>query len=310
MHGPLNEIGLIEVLQLLERGKRTGILRVIGPDPTAPRTLHVSSGLVVALDPDAGDPSLATALANRHLATLEPDPSGSGPESLPLAMREGLRVRLATQALAAMLHWIRGRFDFEEHAVPAGPLALSTEAIVLDVVAGESRRVDLAQGMMDFHVIPEFAAPEHIGEGLAPELGVLDWRVLDAVDGTRDVAAIAASLGEPLEDVAERVRALEGAAILVLQAAPARVAVDARAAIEAGRYDEAATLLRGRVAAVPGDGEAWRALGLAEIGAGRFDRAIEAWETWGAADPGRAGDAASLMGAARTMLEALHDVRD
>src|ERR1043165_6914972 len=103
MHGPLNEIGLVEVLQLLERGRRSGILRVVGPDPTAPRTLHVCEGSVVALEPDAGDDALAGALAARHLVTLDPGSPECGPDMLTLAVREGVRAQLASQSLAGMM---------------------------------------------------------------------------------------------------------------------------------------------------------------------------------------------------------------
>ncbi|HEX3928298.1 MAG TPA: DUF4388 domain-containing protein [Gemmatimonadales bacterium] len=304
MHGPLSEIGLVEVLQLLERGRRTGELRIVGPDPTAPRTLVVHEGRITALAPDASDAALDGALVLRHLAA-----PGDGEDAVPLVTREVLRGRLAARAIAAMLHWGRGRFDFEAGPVAAGPLALSIDTVVLDVVAAESRRVDLAAALRDFHAVPDFVVDDS-GAGPVPPLLPLDWRILDAVDGVRSVAAIAGAVGEALEDVAERVQVLEAATILVLRAAAADVALDARAAIEAGRYEEAAGLLRDRVTSVPADGESWRALGLAEVGAGRFDRAIEAWRAWGAADPRRSADAESLVHAARTMLEALLDTRD
>ena len=310
MHGPLNEIGLVEVLQLLERGRRSGVLRVVGPDPAALRTLLLREGRVVALEPDAGDAALDTALLARHLAIADATAPELGAAALPTALREALRGELAVRALDAMLHWSRGRFDFAEERVAQGPLDLATESLVLQVVDAESRRAELAAELDDFLAIPIFAAPAVIETGPPAALAPLDWRVLDAIDGRRNVAALAASLGEPIEDVAERVRALVAAAILVLQAAPRNVALEARAAIEAGQYEQAVALLTGRVTASPGDGEAWHALGLAQVGAGRFDRAIEAWEAWGAASPSCAKEAAALQHAARTMLEALHETRE
>ena len=46
------------------------------------------------------------------------------------------------------------------------------------------------------------------------------------------------------------------------------------------------------------------------MGAGRFEQAIDAWQSWRDNDPERGGDAAALMQAARTMVEALRDARD
>lgn len=180
----------------------------------------------------------------------------------------------------------------------------------MQVVAAESRRADLAAEFDDFQAIPAFAPADEMAAMHPLTLGTLDWRILDAVDGGRSVAAIAAALDEAPEDVAARVRALRGAAILVLQEAPTDVSRSARAAIEAGQYDRAVTLLRGRLATTPGDADAWHALGLAEVGAGRFERAIDAWDAWAAAAPARATEALALRQAARTMLEALQESRD
>ncbi len=310
MHGPLHEIGLVEVLQLLERGRRSGVLRVVGPGPAALRTLFLQEGRVVALEPDATDAALDAALEARQLAVADPSLPELGAASLPAAVREELRGQLAVRALDAMLHWSRGRFDFVEEGVAPGPLNLATESLVMQVVAAESRRVELAAELDGFLAIPVFASPEAIGSGPPMPLSPLDWRVLDAIDGGRNIAALAATLGEPIEDVAERVRALVAATILVLQGARRNVALEARAAIEAGQYEQAVALLTGHVAAAPGDGEGWHALGLAHVGAGRFDRAIEAWEAWGASSPSRAKEAEALQHAARTMLEALNETRD
>lgn len=307
MHGPLREISLVEVLQLLQRGQRSGTLRVTGPDPTAPRTLWLREGVVVALEPEASDAAVDAGLIARALASSEPD---DGPATVPAPLHDALRSRLASAALGTMLHWSRGRFDFTEGPVPPGPLNVSPDALVLEVVESEMRRVDLALELDEFRAIPAFASIELMAQGTLPTLDPLDWRILDAVDGVRNVAALAAALDEPLDAVAERVRSMQAATILQLVSAPADVSLEARAAIEAGRYDEAAALLRARVTSVPGDGEAWRTLGLAEVGAGRFDRAIGAWEAWRAADPLRAEEAASLTRAAQTMVEALRDGRD
>jgi hypothetical protein len=304
VHGPLSEIGLADVLQLLERGRRSGVLRVVGPDPRTPRTLTLADGRITALEPDASDAAVAAGLSTRSLATLDPSAPDDGPGAIPREVRDGLRRRLATRALSAMLQWVRGRFDFEEHPVDPGPLSLSPDMLVFDVVEAESRREDLAGATADFHAVPDFAAGDAFEHGGPVELGILDWRILDAINGVRDVSTIAERLGEPLEDVAERIRELTGSAILVLRRP---LAEEARDAVTAGEYDEAVRLLRARVATVPDDGDAWRALGLAEVGAGRFDRAVEAWTAWQGAAPSHLEEAGVLIAAARTMLDALRE---
>jgi hypothetical protein len=304
MHGPLHEISLIEVLQLLGRSHRSGVLRVVGPDPDAPRTLHLHRGFVAALEPDAGDDALARALRHRHLLAAD-DPI----TAVPLADREQLREQLARRSIEAMMHWPRGRFDFTEGPTATGPLAWSADLLVLALVDDESRRVELAGLLHDWHAIVTLAAPEEIADGPPTALEGLDWRILDAVDGTRSVAAIAAMLDESLETLGARIRALEAAAILRTHA-PAETSGTPRELPESSAYETAATHLRQRVQHAPRDAEGWRTLGLAEVGAGRFEQAITAWRAWQDAAPERRAEADALIEAARTMMEALHSTRD
>jgi tetratricopeptide (TPR) repeat protein len=308
VHGPLSEIGLIELLQLLERGGRSGVLRISGAEATPPCELHIARGEIVAIEPSAGDHATRQALAARHLITAAEASDDPGVLDRPVAAR--MRQQLAAQALADMVHWRQGRFDFTTGAVPTGPLALRPDALVFDLVAVESRRLELAPAMSEFRAIPCFAEPAMLGTGALPPLAPRDWRLLDLVDGTRDVAALAAALDEPLEEVAGSVQLLMASLILELRQPMPDAGEVARAAIEAGQYEEAAALLRSRLAEHPADVDAWRALGLAEVAAGRFERAIEAWQSWSNNDPARGNDAAALMQAARTMVEALRDARD
>lgn len=305
MHGPLNEISLIEVLQLLERGRRSGVLRVVGPDPDEPRTVQIHRGLVSAVEPDANDDAINRALVRRHLA-----PPDEADGALSPAERQRLRERVARTALEGMMHWNRGRFDFTEADTSAGPLAWSADALVMALVDDESRRVELGEELHEWHAIPAFLTPETVAAGAPVTLAALDWRILDAVDGLRDVAAISAALDEPLEDVGARIRELVAGAILQLLPPATDGTAEARQAIDAGRYDEATARLRVRLTAAPQDAEAWRTLGLAEVGAGRFEGAVEAWMSWRRVAPERASEADALIVAARTMMEALLDHRE
>lgn len=305
MHGPLHEISLIEVLQLLERGRRSGVVRVVGADVGAPRTLRIHRGLIAAVEPDADDAAVHRALRRRHLVSEDDPESIIAP-----AEREELRERLARNAVETMMRWNRGRFDFADGDTIAGPLAWSADALVMALIGDESRRVELAGELHDWHAVPAMAAPEVIAAGPPLSLTALDWRILDAIDGGRDIAAIAAMVDEPLETVGTHVRELARAAILLIHSPPENATLEARQALEAGEYDRAAGRLRGRLDRAPHDAEAWRALGLAEVGAGRFDAAIEAWAAWRQAAPERVHEADALIQAAQTMMEALLDHRE
>jgi tetratricopeptide (TPR) repeat protein len=308
VHGPLSEIGLIELLQLLERGGRSGVLRISGPDAAPHCELHIARGEIVALEPIAGDHATRQGLAARHLITAADAVDDPGLLALPIANR--MRQQLASQALADMVHWREGRFDFATGTVPTGPLALRPDALVFDLVAVESRRLDLGPALAEFRAIPFFSEPGALGAGQLPTLAPRDWLLLDQVDGSRDIATLAAALDEPIEEVAASVQLFMASLILELRQPVPDAGEMAHAAIEAGQYEAAAALLRSRLADHPDDVEAWRALGLAEVAAGRFELAIEAWQSWSINDPARGNDAAALMQAARTMVEALRDARD
>lgn len=305
MHGPLHEISLIEVLQLLERGRRSGVVRVVGPDDCAPRTLTLHRGLITAVEPDANDAAVHRALRRKFLIGAD-DPASE----VPVSVREELRQRLARKAVEMMMRWNRGRFDFAEGDTEPGPLSWSADALVMALIGDESLRVELASQLSDWRAVPRFTAPDVIAAGAPLQLVALDWRILDSVDGVRDIAAIAAALDEPLEAVGVHVSELAGAAILQLDSPPENATLEAHLALEAGEYDAAAGRLRGRLERAPHDAEAWRALGLAEVGAGRFEAAIEAWTVWRGTAPERAAEADSLIQAARTMMEALLEHRE
>jgi hypothetical protein len=209
-----------------------------------------------------------------------------------------------------MMHWQRGRFDFTESDTVGGSLSWSADALVMALVDDESRRVELGALLHEWHAIPTFAATTAIAQGSTIGLSTLDWRILDAVDGLRDVAAISAALDEPLEDVGGRIRELEAGGILHVMPPVIDGTMEARQAIDAGRYDDASERLRARVQSAPRDAEAWRSLGLAEVGAGRFEAAVEAWSAWRGVAPERAAEADALILAARTMMEALLDHRE
>lgn len=305
MHGPLDEIGLVEVLQLLARGERNGVLQVTGGDVLDVHEIHLAKGVIVGIHPDADDERTHAALVRQCLIAAD-DPRDDETMTSPLA--RAMRLRLAVQALAAMVRWRSGRFDFVT-ATATGPLALAPDRVLFDLVDLESRRVELAEVTDEFRAVPVYLPAESVERGEPVQLSAMEWRLLQLVDGRRDLRTLAAFLDASVEDVASSVLRLQGAAILEVHR-PSVPAWSAEAALASGHYVDAAERLRVRLAETPDDAAAWRALGLAEIGAGRFADAIDAWQHWQDRDPDHAGDAVTLVQAARTMVEALREPRD
>ncbi len=302
MHGPLNEIGLVEVLQLLERGKRSGRLMVIGGQHDEHRTITIGGGRIVDLMP------LTEADLLLHLAIRALVPAGTvraAPELLETARQE-----LATSMLIEMLTWSTGRFDFTAGKVDCGPLDVAPAALMMQLVAGESARTEMAEAVAGYAAVPRFASPREIAGGAPLVLDNLDWRIIDRVDGRRDIAGLAQDIREPAETVARAALRLAAAAIIHLDTPTGDPIALARAALDQGEVAAAIGILAERVAAAPQDGEAWRWLGFAEVRMGRIDRASAAWQAWVNTSPVHHFEAAPLLAAAETMMAALRGAVD
>ncbi len=302
MHGPLHEIGLVEVLQLLERGRRSGRLVVVGGRHDEHRTVAIDRGRIVDLRP------LTEADLLLHLAIRALVPAGTvraSPELMAMA-----RCEVATAVLLDMLTWSVGRFDFTAGEVEAGPLDITPSGLMMQLVAGESARTETAEAVGSFAAVPRFASVAEIAGGTPLMLDNLDWRILDRIDGRRDIAALARELMEPVESVARRSLRLAAAAIIHLDMPAGDSVARARAVLDQGDAVAAIGILAERVAAAPEDGEAWRWLGFAELRMGRIDRASAAWRAWVNASPVHHFEAAPLLAAAETMMEALRGAGD
>lgn len=302
MHGPLSEIGLAEVMQLLERGGRTGLLVVTGPEPDDRREIAIRRGAVV----DVGPITRADLLLHLARRSLVPPGSVAAPDEL----LEAARHELASRSLLDMLAWNRGRFDFSAREDVAGSLRMQPASMVMQLVAAESARSEMAAATDEFSAVPQFRDSGSIADGGFVDLDGIDWRLLDRIDGARDLRTIAGEIDEPLELVAERAMRLAGDAIIQLASPVGDLLADARAALECGDAAAAAALLAERVAAAPDDAAAWRLLGFAEVRMGRMDRAAAAWTAWVRAAPGNRQEAAPLLAAAETMMNALRGAGD
>src|SRR5690606_1981958 len=102
------------------------------------------------------------------------------------------------------------------------------------LVAGESARTEVTDAVGGFAAVPRFASPSEIAAGAPLVLDNLDWRILDRIDGWRDIASLAQELREPVESVARRALRLAAAAIIHLDMPAGDPVVMARAALDQG----------------------------------------------------------------------------
>lgn len=173
LEGSLREIALPDVLQLLELGRRTGVLRV---DDEA---RGLSGDVALA------DGAVTGARWGARAATREGD----------------------VQAVVCALLEVRvGRFSFvpalepEEGAPMRAPVRrVRVEAILVEA----ARRADEWSRLAD--VVPHAAAVPSLtdaGSGTV-SLDARQWALLAEVDGARDVVALSAALGRDPLDLAQ-----------------------------------------------------------------------------------------------------------
>jgi hypothetical protein len=195
--GALDTLALADVLQLLDLGRRTGVLAVDAGDGARRGLVRMRGGLVAAAR---------------------------------FRRADGHEVRDPVDAVAAMLALTAGRFTFAADP-PAPPAATPAGALRVETVLMEaSRRLDLAPvpdpafGADPHDRVPTLADDHALDEASAPPLVLLaaDWALLAEVDGRRTVSQVAAAAGQATDRAADALDALARAGIVHLAEPRAR----------------------------------------------------------------------------------------
>jgi hypothetical protein len=170
--------------------------------------------------------------------------------------------------------------------------------------------------------------PDQNGGATPHDLIPFEWVVLAAVDGQRDLRALAEVLGRSEFEVARTVYGLTTAGVVALDD-PARpgqepepgrdlapLLVPAREALAQGQYDIAAGALEELLRHDPLMPEARRLLGVCQAALGQFSLALETWHAWsrlGPRTPGEEAEAQSverMRRAVETMVQELERHRE
>jgi uncharacterized protein DUF4388/tetratricopeptide repeat protein len=312
IEGPLRELGIHDVFQLLDLSRKTGMLRVTSELRDDEGIVLFEAGRVVQASVRSNPMSLEEMLLRSGRVT-ETDleraramRSGNGRgrglgEHLvqcgALSRKELERqMRLQIESVVfELMSWREGFFSFEERApdeLPEAPeIHVSTESLLME----GARRIDewsrIADKIPSLTVVPTLAP---VDDARPTQIDLLpdEWEVLTMIDGKRDLRAIATVLGRAEFDIAKVVYGLVTTGVVEVRSAPERRSSGGQRA--AGEWTE--RLDRARRALEGGDaGEA-----LAAAAAVR------------AADPTRT-DARLLVAEALTQLrrygEALDELR-
>jgi hypothetical protein len=181
IEGPIQELGLPDVFQLLDLSRKTGLLRITSRTLGDEGTIYFEGGRVV------------------H-ATLRSKPPGSDAgleRATPRELQRKARAHIEN-VVFDLMSWTEGFFHFEEGELPdlavVAPVSVATESLLME----SARRIDEWSRIVD--KVPHLTRIPRLSdlpEDHETQLDLLphEWEVLSLVDGRRDLLEIAEELG-------------------------------------------------------------------------------------------------------------------
>jgi len=287
IEGPLRELGIHDVFQLLDLSRKTGVLRVASELRDDEGVVYFDSGKVVHAHVRSkavpleltllqsgkiSKDDLESARASRTNGRADADLVDLLVEGGAVTSKEIERqLRMQIEGVVfELMSWREGFFSFEERAATElvhtreARIRVSTESLLME----GARRIDewsrIADKVPSLAVVPVLAPVRDDGEASQLDLLPPEWEVLSMIDGSRDLRAIAGSLGRPEFDIARVVYGLVTTGVVEVRT-PDRatpIAEDhgtesaleqARAALARGAVDEALTATRGVLTKEPGN---------------------------------------------------------
>jgi hypothetical protein len=346
LEGPLKEFHIQDVFQLLDLGRKSGVLRVTSELRQVSGTVSFDQGGVVAASLGKDSQLLGTRMV--RLGKINEDDlakaraqqeSGDSRRLGDILVADGAisRRELDRQlkgqiedTIFQLLGWTEGYFRFEDGApsevIVQSPVRIPTEALLMEAARRHDEWSKIAAKVPHLRVVPRLPPPDSLSTGRL-DLLPFEWEVLAAVDGERDLHALAGVLGRSDFDVARTVYALSAAGVIVVDnPAGSRggpngrelttTLVPAREALARGEYEIAAKSLQDVLRSDPLLPEARRLFGVCQAAMGRFRGAAETWTSWarlGTLTPSEEAlipAVQRLQQAAETLAEELESYRD
>jgi cytochrome c-type biogenesis protein CcmH/NrfG len=307
IEGPLRELGIHDVFQLLDLSRKTGVLRVASELRDDEGVVYFDSGRVVHAHVRSKALPMELTLLQAGKITQDDLESAkarrtNGRASTPLVdllVEQGVvthreierQMRLQIESVVfELMSWREGFFSFEERS--AADLAslgetrirISTESLLME----GARRIDewsrIADKVPSLAVVPVLAPVREDGQASQLDLLPPEWEVLSMIDGVRDLRAIAGVLGRGEFDVARVVYGLVTTGVVEIRAPDRGAAQEngqvttplveqAGSALARGATEEALTAAR---TALTSDASNTRARLLAARALGALNRRTEA----------------------------------
>lgn len=306
IEGPLRELGIHDVFQLLDLSRKTGALRVTSDLRDDEGYVLFDGGRVLHASVRSNPTSIERILRQAGKVT---DQDVAAAQAVATQAGDGLGDRLVAAGVISqremerhlrqaietvvfeLMSWREGFFSFEEKAVCEVPLdariRISTESLLME----GARRIDewsrIADKVTSLSVVPSLAPPDAERDSVV-DLLPHEWEVLMTIDGEQDLRAIAASLGRSEFEVAKIAYGLVTTGVVELRtpdrSTPMSVTVirgaetaleRGRASLAAGRFEESLSAARSALSADPMSVEGHRLAARALTRLGRHPDAVE-----------------------------------
>ena len=315
IEGPLRELSIHDVFQLLDLARKTGTLRVTSELRANGGLVYFDRGAVVAAEIQSNPHPLGTMLlragkvSESDLARARDMQDGGDRRrlgdilvDLGVLNRRELERQVRAQVeevIFELMGWSEGYFSFSEtteEPPTQAAVRIPTEALLMEA----ARRIDewsrIESKVAHLGVVPRLVPPES-GDAGPMDLLPGEWAVLAAVDGERDVRGVAEAVGRSEFDVARVLFGLATGGVVVLddpRAIQLSPALGGEVADLLGRVDAYLIAGNGEAAlaaadeainAAPDHAPAHVAAGRALQALSRYDEAAQAFSRALHADP-------------------------
>nr|MCU0647205.1 DUF4388 domain-containing protein [Gemmatimonadaceae bacterium] len=230
LEGPLRELGLQEVLQLLALSRKSGVLHVRHGRRAWRGTIAMEQGSIVFADARPLVPLLLERLVRAERladATAGRVLQDEGPLVDRIVRHGGLEREVVeqhatgavTSAVDELFTWRDGDFRFsagERALEDVARVRLSADGVLMSAVTNADQWIALGDRIAHAGMIPTFVEVEPVQLPLL-HLVPQEWEVLTRVDGARDLRTLALVLDRDALDVARVVHGLIAAGMLGLR---------------------------------------------------------------------------------------------
>lgn len=258
IEGPLRELALTDVMQLLHLSRKTGTLSISSEAAPRPGLIHFEQGSVIGAR-SAGETSrlgrllvmagkatvgqidaalkLQREAPQRRIGALLAETQGVAPAEVQRQLRFQVE-----EAVFELVRWSDGYFRFEESPpLDVGEIRIRvpTESLLMEGMRRADEWTEMASGEPDASLVPVLV-DRSADPAAVLTLEPREWQVLAAVNGAHTLREIAREIGRGEFDVAKAVYSLASGGIVELRTRP--VGVQSARQVERTLADEAALI--------------------------------------------------------------------